>query len=98
MIKLLDFADQNNAVLAGHTSLLQVYRFYNRNYNILCELDRWRSVAIKLIRGENWTLVGGGGGGGGEEGGGGGGGGGGGVRFRVGAPEQRDVKRNESGS
>ena len=28
----------------------------------------------------------------------GGGGGVGGVRFRVGAPEQRDVKRNESGS
>ena len=30
--------------------------------------------------------------------GGGGGGGGVGGRFRVGAPEQRDVKRNESGS
>ena len=53
MIKLLDFADQNNAVLAGHTSLLQVYPFYDRNYNILYELDRWRSVAIKLIRGGN---------------------------------------------
>ena len=39
MIKLLDFADQHNAVLAGHTSLLQVYRFYDRNYNILYEID-----------------------------------------------------------